>query len=84
MKDFDVRTERYWVLADGLIEVLADCVLDPGAGDEWPAPVMIPVVWTRKWGEGRIFATSLGHTVDVLKEANVRLLVERGMMWAAR
>jgi len=84
MEDFDVRTEQYWVLADGLIEVLADCVLVPGDGDEWPDPVTMPVVWTRTWGAGRIFATSLGHTVDVLEQPTVRSLVERGMMWAAR
>jgi len=84
VKDFDVRTEQYWVLADGLIEVLADCVLVPGDGDEWPEAVTMPVVWTRRWGAGRIFATSLGHTVDVFEDPTVRSLVERGMMWAAR
>lgn len=84
MEDFDVRTEQYWILADGLIEVLADCVLVPGDGDEWPEPVTMPVVWTRRWGAGRIFATSLGHTVDVLEDPTVRSLVERGMLWAAR
>ncbi len=84
MEDFDVRTEQYWILTDSLIEVLADCVLVPGDGDEWIEPVTMPVVWTRRWGAGRIFATSLGHTVDVLKDPVVRSLVERGMMWAAR
>ncbi len=84
MEDFDVRTEQYWILADSLIEVLADCVLVPGDGDEWPEPVTMPVVWTRRWGAGRIFATSLGHTVDVLEDPTVRSLVERGMLWAAR
>ena len=84
MEDFDVRTEQYWILTDNLIEVLADCVLVPGAGDEWLEAVTMPVVWTRRWGAGRIFATSLGHTVDVLKDPTVRSLVERGMMWAAR
>lgn len=84
MTDFDVRTEQYWVLTDDLIEVLADCVVVPGEGDEWLRPVTMPVVWTRGWGAGRIFATALGHTVDVLEDPTVRALVERGMMWAAR
>ncbi len=84
MEDFDVRTEQYWILTDNLIEVLADCVLVPGDGDEWLEPVTMPVVWTRRWGAGRIFATALGHTVDVLKDPQVRSLIERGMMWAAR
>lgn len=84
IQDFDVTTEQYWVLSDGLNEVLADCVLVPGDGDEWPTPVTMPVVWTRRWGKGRIFATSLGHTVDVLTETPVRQIIERGLIWAAR
>lgn len=84
MDDFDVSTEQYWVLADGLIEVLADCVLVPGEGDEWPSPTTMPVAWTRRWGSGKIFATTIGHTVDVLKVPAVHALIERGMVWAAR
>lgn len=83
MDDFDVHTEQYWVLADGLLEVLADCSLVPGEGDEWARPVTMPVAWTRTWGEGRIFATSLGHTVEVLEQPQVKQLVERGLLWAA-
>jgi len=82
--DFDVSTEQYWVLADGLNEVLADCELVPDEGDEWPRAVTMPVVWTRQWGAGRIFATSLGHTVDVLEQPEVQGIIERGLVWAAR
>lgn len=84
MRDFDVLTEQYWILADTLNTVLADCVLVPGPDDEWPAPVTMPVVWTRQWGAGRIFATSLGHTVEVLADSRVRPIIERAMVWAAR
>ncbi|WP_234988158.1 ThuA domain-containing protein [Demequina sp. NBRC 110056] len=84
ISDFDIRTEQYWVLADGLNEVLADCELVPGDGDEWAKPVTMPVAWTRQWGAGRIFATSLGHTVDVLQRPDVSRLIKRGMDWAAR
>lgn len=84
MQDFDVRTEQYWVLTDGLNEVLADCSLVPGPGDEWHEPVTMPVAWTRKWGSGRIFVTSLGHTVETVTDPHVRALIERGITWAAR
>ncbi|WP_084038228.1 ThuA domain-containing protein [Demequina sp. NBRC 110053] len=84
VSDFDIRTEQYWVLTDNLIEVIADCELQPGDGDEWHAPVRMPVAWTREWGEGRIFVTSLGHTVDVLKRPEVARLIKRGMEWASR
>ena len=84
MQDFDLTTEQYWVLTDDLNEVLADCVLEPGEGDEWPRASVMPVVWTRQWGTGRIFVTSIGHTVDALTLPPVRSIVERGLLWAAR
>jgi len=84
VKDFDLFTEQYWVLTDDLNEVLATCELVPGDGDEWPRPATMPVFWTRQWGAGRIFATSLGHTVDVLEIPVVRGVIERGLVWAAR
>lgn len=83
LEDFEVTTEQYWILKDDLIEVLADCELVPGGADEWPHPVTMPVAWTRTWGQGKIFATSLGHTVDVLELPQVKQLIERGLLWAA-
>jgi len=41
-------------------------------------------VWTRQWGEGRIVVATPGHSVDILKDANVRTIIERGMLWATR
>lgn len=82
--DFEVNTEQYWVLTDDLNHVLAECTLVPGGADEWPRAVTMPVAWTRTWGEGKIFATSLGHTVDVLQVPQVHSLVTKGLLWAAR
>ncbi|MFW7413607.1 ThuA domain-containing protein [Demequina sp. SO4-18] len=84
MADFPIRTEQYWVLSDSHNRVLADCELVPGAGDEWDEPITMPVLWTRQWGKGRIFAITLGHTLDVLQRDEVSTLIERGMTWAAR
>jgi type 1 glutamine amidotransferase len=82
--DFEVTTEQYWVLADDLNEVLATSELEPGQGDEWERTVTMPVVWTRRWGTGKIFVTSIGHTVDALTQPQVHGIIERGMVWAAR
>ena len=84
MADFDLTTEQYWVLTDSHNRVLLDCELAPEQGDEWNEPLTMPVAWTRQWGEGRIFATTLGHTLDVLERPDVGGLIERGMDWAAR
>ena len=46
-------------------------------------PVDMPVAWTKYWGNGRVFYTSLGHHDDVFdKSPNAQILMERGMVWA--
>lgn len=84
MEDFHIRTEQYWMLTDPHNRILATCELEPLEGDEWDETLTMPVAWTRQWGRGRIFATTLGHTVETLREAPVTALIERGMEWAAR
>lgn len=83
IEDFDVVTEHYWVLADGLNTVLATSVLAP-TGDQWDEPVEFPVVWTRRWGAGRVFVCTLGHRVADLQVPQTARIVERGLQWAAR
>ncbi|MBQ4050183.1 MAG: ThuA domain-containing protein, partial [Oscillospiraceae bacterium] len=47
-------------------------------------PVDMPVAWTKFWGLGRVFYTSLGHHDDVFeKSPSAEVLMERGMLWAA-
>ncbi|SCY18582.1 hypothetical protein SAMN02745898_1011154 [Streptomyces sp. 136MFCol5.1] len=83
VEDFDVVTEHYWVLTDGLNTVLATSVLSP-TGDQWGEPVEFPVVWTRRWGAGRVFVCTLGHRVADLEVPQTARIVERGLEWAAR
>ncbi|MBK1783845.1 ThuA domain-containing protein [Prauserella cavernicola] len=80
--DFDVETEHYWVLSDALNTVLATSVLAPG--EQWAEPVEFPVVWTRRWGAGRVFVCTLGHRVSDLEVPQTATIVERGLVWAAR
>ena len=47
-------------------------------------PVDMPVVWTKYWGNGRVFYNSLGHHDDVFdKSPSAGVLMERGLVWAA-
>ena len=46
--------------------------------------VVMPVVWTKMWGEGRVFYSSLGHVAADFDGAEVREIQTRGMLWAAR
>ena len=82
--DFELTTEQYWVLTDDYIDVLATTTQAVRSWDPWTRPVTSPAVWTRQWGRGRVFVCTPGHSLDVLAEPNVRGIVERGLLWAAR
>jgi len=45
---------------------------------------VMPVAWTRHWGAGRVFYSSLGHEPADLEVPEARELLHRGMAWAAR
>ncbi|CAL9338291.1 hypothetical protein SUDANB95_00212 [Actinosynnema sp. ALI-1.44] len=79
---FALRTEQYWVLADGLNDVLATTTFQPAGA--WDRPVTVPAVWTRRWGAGRVFVCTPGHAPEDLDVPEVRTIVERGLLWAAR
>lgn len=84
IEEFELETEQYWVLHDDLIDVLATTTHPAPSYHPWHRPVVSPAVWTRLWGKGRIFVATPGHTPDVLRDDNVRIIVERGLLWAAR
>jgi type 1 glutamine amidotransferase len=84
ISDFDLVTEQYWVLADDYIDVLATTTQKVREWDPWNREVTSPAIWTRQWGKGRIFVCTPGHNVEVLKDNNVRTIIERGMLWASR
>jgi uncharacterized protein len=82
--DFALTTEQYWVLHDDLSDVLATTTHPTRPWQPWHRPITSPAIWTRLWGEGRIVVTTPGHSLDVLQDASVRTVIERGMLWAAR
>ncbi|MEH3089536.1 MAG: ThuA domain-containing protein [Microbacterium arborescens] len=84
IEDFELFTEQYWVLADDLNDVLATTTHLVQPYHPWHRPITSPAVWTRPWGRGRVFVATPGHSPEVLRDANVRTIVERGMLWASR
>jgi type 1 glutamine amidotransferase len=79
---FEIDTEPYWTLTDPLNDVLATVTFD--ADDTRTRSVPIPVVWTRSWGKGRVFVSTIGHGPDDFRIPEVRTLTERGLLWASR
>jgi len=84
IEDFDLVTEQYWVLSDDYNEVLATTTQEARPWDAWNRPVTSPAIWTRQWGKGRVFVSAPGHRLEVVQDPNVRTIIERGLLWAAR
>jgi type 1 glutamine amidotransferase len=81
---FRLTTEKYWVLTDPLCEVLATVRFEPEHDTPWREPVTMPAVWTRHWGAGRVFVSTVGHRLIDLDVPEIRAITERGLLWAAR
>lgn len=81
---YSVSTEQYYVHIDPTVDVLAVTVLvdNPAAPDM--AGVVMPVVWTKTWGEGRVFVSTLGHKLDDFDVLPTRETIVRGLLWATR
>ncbi|NII42648.1 hypothetical protein E9228_003322 [Curtobacterium flaccumfaciens] len=84
IEDFDLVSEQYWVLSDEYDDVLATTTQEARAWDAWNRPVTSPAIWTRQWGEGRIFVSAPGHRIEIVESQPVRTIIERGLLWAAR
>ena len=85
IKAFSVKSEQYYMHVDPAVKVLATTQFPVVEGPHSPnGPVAMPVVWTKLWGKGRVFYTSLGHHCDVVAAEPARTILERGLVWAAR
>jgi type 1 glutamine amidotransferase len=83
LPDFAMRSEQYYLHVDPSNEVLATTTFS-GEHCAWIGGCVMPVVWKRRYGEGRVFYTSLGHVAADFQVPEVRQIVQRGMLWAAR
>lgn len=81
--DFRVRSEQYYLHVDPSNDVLATTTFT-GEHDRWIEGTVMPVVWTRRFGGGRVFYCSLGHVPDDFEVPEAREIVRRGLGWAAR
>jgi len=83
IRDFDYRSEQYYMHVDPSNEVLATTTFS-GEHAPWIDGVVMPVVWKRRHGQGRVFYSSLGHVAKEFAVPEMRTILRRGMAWAAR
>ena len=82
--DFKMHSEQYYMHVDPSNEVLATTTFS-GEYAEWIEGCIMPVIWKRMWGKGRVFYTSLGHNAsDFNRLPEIGEIVRRGMLWASK
>jgi uncharacterized protein len=81
LQDFDMHSEQYYLHVDPSNQVLATTTFG-GEHVEWIAGTVIPVVWKRRWGAGRVFYCSLGHVASDFEVPEAREIIRRGLLWA--
>ncbi|MBC7807479.1 MAG: ThuA domain-containing protein [Akkermansiaceae bacterium] len=82
----NIKSEQYYLHVDPAVRVLATTRF-PVDGVDGPhlknGTVDMPTVWTKYWGEGRVFYNALGHQANVVAQPDVLNLTVRGLLWAA-
>ncbi|KQQ59745.1 hypothetical protein ASF69_11540 [Rhizobium sp. Leaf311] len=81
--DFPYTSEQYYMHVDPSNEVLATTTFT-GEHASWIDGVVMPVVWKRNYGKGRVFYSSLGHQANEFEVPQMREIFRRGANWAAR
>jgi type 1 glutamine amidotransferase len=83
LHDFKMHSEQYYMHVDPSNEVLATTTC---TGDiaPWIAGTVMPVVWKRMWGAGKVFYSSLGHVAKDFDVPEAKEIMRRGMRWATR
>ena len=79
--DFRMHSEQYYMHVDPNVKVLATTTF----GDEyasWIKGCVVPIVWKKMYGKGRVFYTSLGHVATDFNGLEALEIVKRGILWA--
>jgi len=82
LKDFNMVSEQYYMHVDPNVKVLATTAFNADHS-YWINGAVIPVVWKKTYGKGRIFYSSLGHVVKDFEVPEAFEIIKRGICWAA-
>jgi type 1 glutamine amidotransferase len=80
---FQITSEQYYLHVDPNIKVLATTKYN-GNVNAWIDGAIIPVVWEKTYGKGRVFYSSLGHVAKDFDNPEVFEIMKRGICWAVQ
>ncbi len=82
LKDFQMHSEQYYMHVDPNVKVLAMTTFN-GDHAYWIDGAVMPVVWKKTYGEGRVFYSSLGHVASDFEVPEALEIMKRGIRWAS-
>lgn len=82
LSDFDMHSEQYYVHVDPNVKVLATTTFTDKNAD-WIGGNVMPVVWKKAYGKGRVFYSSLGHVAPDFDVPQALEIMKRGIRWAS-
>ena len=83
LKDFRMFSEQYFMHVDPNVKVLATTTFTDEHA-EWIGGNIVPVVWKKVYGKGRVFYSSLGHVAADFDVPEALEIQKRGIRWASK
>ncbi len=83
LKDFKMHSEQYFMHVDPNVKVLATTTFS-GEHAAWIDGTVVPVVWKKVYGKGRVFYSSLGHVAADFEVPEALEIQKRGIRWASQ
>lgn len=82
--NFKMKSEQYYMHTDPSNNVLATTTFN-GEQAAWIDGCVMPVVWTRSYGKGKVFYSSLGHNInDFDNTPEVLQIIINGLIWVMK
>jgi uncharacterized protein len=77
-QSFRYNSEQYYQLVDPGVAVLADTLYEYDG-----RRTIMPSIWVKSWGKGRVFYSALGHVAKEFADyPHVLEMTVRGILWA--
>jgi type 1 glutamine amidotransferase len=84
IESFEHTSEQYYIHIDPAVtDILATTTLS-GEHAPWRKGAVVPQVYKTSYGKARVFYTALGHQAAELAKPQIRTILLRGLLWAAR
>ncbi|MBN2635558.1 MAG: ThuA domain-containing protein [Prolixibacteraceae bacterium] len=82
ISSFKVKSEKYYMHVDPNVKVLATITFT-GEHADWIDGAVIPAVWKKTYGKGRVFYFSVGHSTADFEVPEAMEILTRGLKWAS-